>query len=417
MKKILAILLALVLAFTSIAVNAKAIGIAYMDVYLNGHYVDEFDVFSIERGTTLSVRVLFETTAWLEPSREVKVKAWIDGYRKSIEAETERFDIFGGRTYAKSLFLYLPNDMPEGKYTLHVMITSNTQLPGESYKTYTIAVQRSNYKLQILSVDLALPAKVEAGKDLVATAVIKNRGSHKLEDVYIVAKIPELGTEKRIYIGDIYPKDYRDNTERDTKTVSISFSIPPETQSGIYTLSVKAYNEDAFTEASESFEVVGKPIEKEKEKAQLNLQISETSKKVEAGKTVEYRLILINTGETATFNLKVIGVEGWAKARLDKPVITLQKNEAGEVTLSLEVEKDALEGSHIFSVQVLKDNEVVLAKNLVAEVEKGKEAANVWIWILIAILALIAIALLITLIVILIRKKPEAEEKPEEIYY
>jgi len=416
MKKLLAILLAFVLAFTSLAANTKAIGIAYMDVYLNGHYADENTVFSVERGTTLSIRVLFETTAWPEPPKEVKVKAWIDGYRKPIEAETERFDIVSGRTYAKSLFLYLPNDMQEGIYTLHVMITSNTQLPGESYKKFTIAVQRSNYKLQILSLDLALPSNVEAGKDLFATVVIKNRGSHKLEDVYVLAEIPELNMAKRIYVGDLYPKDYNDNTERDTKTLSILFSIPPETKSGIYTLKVKAYNEDAQAEASQSFEVIGKKVEEEK-KVQLNLLVSEARKKVKAGETVEYELVLINLGEPVTLRLNAIGIEGWAKVKFDKPLITLQKNEAANARVTLDVDKDALEGSHIFSIQVLRNNEVVLAKNLIAEVERKKEISNLWVWIWIAILALIAIALLITLIVVLTKKKGEVEEKPEEIYY
>jgi hypothetical protein len=415
MKKILAILFAFVLAFTSIAANTEAMGIAYMDVYLNGHYVDEDTIFSVERGTTLSIRVLFQTTAWLEPPQEVKIKAWIDGYRKSIEAETERFDIIGGRTYAKSLFLYLPNDMDEGIYTLHVMITGNVQPGGESYKKFTIQVQRSNYRLQILSVDLALPASIKAGENLVGTAVVKNRGSHKLEDVYVIAEIPELKMTKRIYVGDLYPKDYNDNTERDTKSVAIVFSIPTETTSGIYTLKVKAYNEDAQAEASENFEVIGKKTEKET--PQISLVVSETSKKVKAGDTIDYELTIVNTNEPLTLQLKAIGTEGWAKARFDKPIITLQKNGVERVKLTLEVEKDALEGSHIFSVQLLKDNEVVLAKNLIAEVERKEEISNVWVWVVIGILALIALALLITLIVILVKKREEVEEKPEEIYY
>ncbi len=194
------------------------------------------------------------------------------------------------------------------------------------------------------------------------------------------------------------------------------FSIPPETKSGIYTLKVKAYNEDAQAEASQSFEVIGKKVEEEK-KVQLNLLVSEARKKVKAGETVEYELVLINLGEPVTLRLNAIGIEGWAKVKFDKPLITLQKNEAANARVTLDVDKDALEGSHIFSIQVLRNNEVVLAKNLIAEVERKKEISNLWVWIWIAILALIAIALLITLIVVLTKKKGEVEEKPEEIYY
>lgn len=422
MKGKLLSLIALVIVSVFAMINlASATSISWMEVYLNGHYVSEGDTFSVERGTLLSVRVLFETTSWIPSyTKEVKVKAWIDGYRKEIKAETERFDIYPGRMYSKSLFLNLPNDMEEGIYTLHVMITSNQQVPGESYKTYRLAIQRQNYNVEILSLDLALPAVVNAGERLNAIAVIKNRGSHKLEDLYVKAEIPELNMVKTIYIGDIYPYDYADNTERDTKVVNINFDIPKSAKTGTYTLIVKAYNDDVSKETSKIFEVIGvKETKDEKEEKEIvNIVAIEKTKKVNAGDKVEYTIVLTNLGDNlVNLEFKVEGLTGWATANFDKPIISLAPKSSQSVILTLNVDEKALEGSHIFSVQAISNGNIIATQTLIAEVEAKKVIReNIWIWIIIAILAIIALALLITLIVMLVKRK-ESEEKPEEIYY
>ncbi|MEM2932974.1 MAG: hypothetical protein QW622_02085 [Candidatus Pacearchaeota archaeon] len=419
--KILAFLL-LVFAsvFASGFVSAQP-EIAVMDVYLNSHYVGSNDVFSIERDSVLSVKVLFQTSDVSE-SGEVRVKAWIDGYRKSIEAQTGRFDIFAGRLYSKTLNLDLPADMSEGLYTLHVLITGAQSLFGDASKEVTIAVQRSNYKTEILSVDLALPAVVDAGKTLNANAVIKNRGSHKLEDIYVRATIPELGLSKVIYIGDLYPYDYADNTERDTKVVSFSFVIPSNVKSKSYVLSVVASNPDISFEKSATFEVKGTEVESEEVSVTQELTISTPNerKQIEAGKTATYEVILINLAtKPLTIELNVVGTENWAKAELSKSFLTLPAKSSEAVTFSLNVNEDALTGSHIFSLQAKSNGVIIASKNFVAEIEgrEFEQTSNLGFWIAIAILAAVALGLLITLIVLLIKQSEASEVKTEEIYY
>lgn len=420
-RKLISLVGLLLLVFASIANLVSALGISWMNVYVNGHYIDEGTIFSVERGTTLSVRVLFGTTYEIpSTTKEVKVKAWIDGYRKEIKAETERFDIVPGRTYSKSLFLYLPRDMKEGIYTLHVMITSNTEVPGESYKTFKIEIQRANYDIEVLSVDLSLPTTVKAGERLNAIAVIKNRGSHKLEDVYVKAQIPQLGMVKTIYIGDLYPYDYLDNTERDTKTVALHFDIPTSAKAGIYTLNVKAYNEDTSEEVSKNFEVIEvKDDKKEKEEVKINIVTLEKTKKVKAGEKTEYDIVLTNLyKDPVTIQLEVQGLTGWATGNFDKKIVYLPPGSSEFVKLTLNIDEEALEGSHIFSIQVIYNGNVIATKNLIAEVEARKTEVreSLWIWVIVAILGAITLALLITLIVLLTKKR-EVEEKPEEIYY
>ncbi len=415
----LALVATSILAFSFASAQPE---IAAMNVYLNSHFVDT-EVFSVERGTILNVKVLFKTSDISEEG-EVRVKAWIDGYRDSIEAETERFDIFPNRIYSKSLNLRLPSDMEEGEYTLHVLVTGKQSIGGDSYKQINLAVQRSNYKAEILSIDLALPAVVKAGESLMATTVVKNRGSHKIEDIYVKAEIVELGLSKTIYIGDLYARDYADNTERDTKVATFSFSIPKNTKSGDYTLKITASSLDASAEKSASFKVEGIAGITEEETGvsdMLTILTPSERKEVEAGKTVSYEIVLVNLANTPiTLELKVIGVEGWAKASLSKSLIVLPAKGSETISVNLEVDESALTGGHIFSVQAISNNKLISSKNLVAEV-KGKaiekEARETGLWIVVAILGAIALALLITLIVLLVRERTAEEEKPEEIYY
>ncbi|MEM1535288.1 MAG: hypothetical protein QXE64_00745 [Candidatus Pacearchaeota archaeon] len=407
----------------SVAISAFAAAqpeIAVMDVYLNSHYVSS-ETFSIERGSTLSVKVLFLTSD-ISESGEVRVKAWIDGYRNEIKAETERFDIFAGRLYSKTLNLRLPDDMEDGLYTLHVLITGKQALLGDTSREIALAVQRSNYLAEVLSVNLDLPAVIEAGKTLTATAVIKNRGSHKLEDIYVKAIISELGIEKTVYIGDLYARDYADDTERDTKVVAFSFSIPSNAESKTYTLHVIASNPDASAEKSANFEVKGKVIEGET-KVTETLTITTPSERAEvnAGEKARYEVVLINMGlSPLTIELSLSGLEGWARGSLSKTALVLPPRSSDTVTIELTADESALSGAHIFSLQATSAGKLIASKNLVAEV-KGKElkaggAGNIGLWIAIAILAAIALAMFITLIVLLVRQ-PKQVEKVEEIYY
>jgi len=391
--------------------------IAVMDVYLNSHFVDTA-TFSVERDTTLSVKVLFQTSD-LSEEGEVKVKAWIDGYRNDIEAETERFDIFAGRLYSKTLNLKLPGDMEEGEYTLHVLVTGKESVLGDSSKEISLAIQRSNYKTEILSVDLALPAVVKAGESLTATTVVKNRGSHKLEDSYVKAEIAELGLSRTIYIGDLYANDYADNTERDTKTVTLSFQIPSGTEAGTYTLKVTAYNLDATAEDSDTFKVEGVVKTAEMPVSDvMSISAVADRKQVKAGEEASYEMVLINLGDAPlTVELKTAGLEGWAKSSISKSIVVLAAKGSEVISLDLAADESALSGSHIFSVQAISNGKLLASKNLVAEVEGKESESGVALWVVISILGAIALALLITLVVLLVKQGKSAEGRPEEIYY
>ena len=93
---------------------------------------------------------------------DLKVKAWISGYKDEIEASTNRFDALSGRTYIKKLSLELPSvkdieDLEED-LTLHVEISDkNDDIETE----YDLTVQRESYDYDLLSVEA--PSAASAG--------------------------------------------------------------------------------------------------------------------------------------------------------------------------------------------------------------------------------------------------------------
>ncbi len=412
MKKLTFVFMAALFLLAVVAGTAKAVDdIEEMYVYLNGHYVSEDMKFSVERGDVLGIRVLFTTGSFWGEKNDIRVKAWIDGYRDEISAETERFDIYGSTTYSKYLSLRIPDDIDKGTYTLYVLITGKKELSGDKEKRLTLKIQRTSYELDVLSVDLALPATVNAGEAITADVVVKNTGSQKIDDIFVEAAIPELGLSKRIYIGDLYPNDYIEEGERDTKKVTVTFTIPESAETGTYTFYVKAYDEDASAEAEEYFNVVGKQVKEE-----VQFVAEDYSKDVKAGETVTYKLIVANTGEeTKPYTIEVEGTRGWATVNVEPKTFILAKDGIQTITLTLNIDADAVNAEHVFAVKLTSDGEVLKTINLAANIESEKpKTTELGLWLAVIILA---IAVIVLAVVLATTQKGKAEEKPEEVYY
>jgi len=193
-------------------------------------------------GETVPIRVKFTSNEDLE---DVKVKLWVEGYRDDIIVSTDRFDILNDTTYIKRFSLTLPtardlNDLDEA-LTLHVMISSKTK---DLEKEYTIHMQKDSYEFNVLSVESA--SKVIAGDILAIDVVLKNQGTHELEDAFVIARIPELGVQRKVYFGDLTSNDDCEDfcNKQDARERRVYLAIPSDVESGEYELEVVAYNYD-----------------------------------------------------------------------------------------------------------------------------------------------------------------------------
>ena len=215
-------------------------------------YTYQVNTPALERGENLDVKVLFKANKNLD---EVKVHAWINGYREEIEDKTGEFDIFKHNLYSKTLFLSIPEDIDaKDTYTLHVKIESKTELSGVDEAKIETFVQRSSNLLEILSIDLydhnnfykgvcgECSVTFEAGTILYADVVVKNRGNHVAEDIYVKLSIPDLCIERTVYLGDL---GTHDNKYLDTEKITIALQLPEK--EGTYELVIEAFNSELGT--------------------------------------------------------------------------------------------------------------------------------------------------------------------------
>jgi len=257
-KTILSFIVAIVailstFSMVSAAIVASGPFVKVNDVELENGTIT--DILAAAPGETVPVTVEFTAGADLT---DLKLKAWVDGYKSEVSASTSRFDVVSGSTYVKRLSLTLPSveDMdanPEG-LTLYVRIAGKTEATADY--AYNIKMQRDAYVLTVL--DVSMPSKASAGEIVALDVVLKNYGSRQAEDTFVTASIPELGISKRSYFGDLVSQDNNySNDNEDARERRLYLVIPADAKSGDYTVQVQASNYDATSTTRKVMSITG----------------------------------------------------------------------------------------------------------------------------------------------------------------
>lgn len=242
----------------SIAVAAD-LSVSYLETAVNDVELIEYNasttVLAASPGETVPVVVTFTAN---EDLQDVKLKAWVDGYKSDVSASSTIFDVVEGSTYIKRLSLTLPgvHDMDDinEKLTLYVRLSNKE---GSLEVPYTIQLERNSFSYEVLSVDA--PSKAMAGEIITVNVVLKNTGSRELEDTFVTASIPELGISKKAYFGDLDATDECDEdcTKEDAKERMLYLIVPSDAKSGDYTLEVRASNYDTTVTSKKVIDITG----------------------------------------------------------------------------------------------------------------------------------------------------------------
>lgn len=373
---------------------------------------------ALERGEQVSVKVAFKANRDLD---EVRVRAWINGYRKEIEDKTGEFDVFRGNLYSKTLFLEIPYDIDaKDRYTLHVKIEGKKEFTGVDEAKIETDVQRSANLLEILSVDLydhdnfyqgvcgECSVTFEAGTTLYADIVVKNRGNHVAEDIYVKLSIPELCIERTAYLGDL---GSHDNKYQDAGKVTIALPLPED--GGTYELVIEAFNSKLETRETRDIVLV-REVEREVE---VIPQITESF--VKQGEEARFSLFVTNLGESyESFTVEVLGADGWSTVKINPASFSLASGESKIVNVYLDINEEIEAGKYPFTVRVKYGNEA-RQFNFTANVEEKGSVID-WQLVLMIIGIVLAIAIIALLVLTLVKQKQGTEEeKPEavESYY
>jgi uncharacterized membrane protein len=297
---------------------------------------------------------------------------------------------------------------------------------GDDTQKYKILLQREAYNVNVLDVEMS--SEAQAGSTVAADVVIKNWGMYNLEDVFVKVSIPELGVQKKVYLGDIEPLDeceYRDDVcadeedcrnyfkdcgGTDSASGRLYITIPATAKSGVYEVEIQAYNGD-------STEVVKKSIAVSGEKESTDVLTGSSSKTVSPGQEVTYDIVIINSG--SSMKVYTLTAEDASGLTVDvDPVVTVPADSSRNVRVTVKATDSAEEGTHLVKINVESEGELVKQAALTANVEKGKATATVTnsVVVLTIVLVIIFVVLLIILIVLL-TKKPSTVETEETSYY
>ena len=263
-------------------------------VTVDGADVDGDTISGIEAGDKIPVKVVFTADGNYfseeEIANDVRMKVWIDGYRSEIKDSTGRFELVNGSTYSRKFSLTVPSDIdPTEDYTLLVRLYDKTMSDEEEF---SFKLQRDSHELQILSVETE--NTITPGSTIALDVVLKNRGMHELEDVFVTASIPDLEVYRTVYFQDIDSQDECeygngdecDGNREDSVERRIYLSIPSNAKAGVYSLEVEAYNDD-------SLDIVKKTVVILSEEAEEGTEEVEATEEVVEGEGISGSAILL----------------------------------------------------------------------------------------------------------------------------
>jgi len=415
-KSILVSLIAVIAVLTLISLTSVVSAgelTGGIGVTVNGvEYISSDDVIGIEAGETVPIKVVFIAS---EDASDVVVKAFIDGYRSDIMDKTGRFELVNDSIYTKYLSLKVPSDIdPTEDYTLTIRISNKDKSDELEFK---LKLQRSSYKVEVLSAEV--PDKATPGSSIPVEIVLKNWGMHKLEDIFVKVRIPDLGIEKKVYFDDLNPLDedeiaettdkVREADRHDSVERRIYLSIPEKVKSGVYNVEIEAYNLDSSNIIKKSIVISG--VE-----GISDILSGDSIKSLSIGQEVTYNLVIINSGDKMkVYTLAPEAVEGLLITT--DSIVTVPAGSSEMVPVKVKATESAKEGTYKITINAKSEDELVKAMSFTANVEKAKAVtAGNSIVVLTIILVIVFVVLLIILIALLTRK-PASVETEETSYY
>ncbi|UCD20981.1 MAG: hypothetical protein JSW08_00320 [archaeon] len=361
----------------------------------------------LERGQNVPVTVIFESRTDLDNARVI---VDISDNSGDLRYETRKFNVYAGLEYAEFLSLDIPSDWKvdgTDDFVMEVEIKADDRVSGVNEAEIDGVVQRLARQLRIMNLNLRHQV-VEAGDELEASVVVKNTGEEEAEDVYLRASVADLGISQIFYLGDLAAYDNDD--DEDTVSKTIVLDIPRNAQSGAYALELEAYNRNLRT-----WETVGFVVERYGVvSGDIEVTPQVTRNDVRAGDTATYSLIVANNDVTEQRILvSVSNTEDWATTEVLPASFDLEPGESRLVTINVNVESDAVEAEHLFSVEV-EHGEDSQRFNFIANVGDGKGYFGFRDALL--TIGIVLAAIIVILLIVLLTRRAN-EERPEESYY
>lgn len=373
-------------------------------------------ILDVERGSNLPVKVTITSTTNIE---DVEIEAVLRGVDSSDKVEdiTDVFDAKAGVTYVKKLNLPLIAKMDQDRYLLRIRVTDRDSATVE--QTYSLEVDTKRHDVEIKDIVLSPNTEVKAGRALLATVRLRNRGEEDQDGVKVVVSIPELGVSASDFVDELERED--DNDDQAT-TEEMFLRIPDNAQTGNYNVKVEVFFDDGdkknvketsiFVLADES---QAKPSSQDKTIIAVGADAQSVQR---GGSEAAYPLTLTNSGTSSKTYLVAADGASWASFRISPSnVVVVGAGESKAVTVYVKAKDNAPAGQQTFSVTISSDDKVLKQLALSANVGEKSGASQLKRGLEVGLVVLVILLVIIGLIIGFSKLRGDDEDEDKEKTY
>lgn len=225
------------LAIFLVAALAAVASAAQVPIRIDNVKIDDVDLqenasnrLDIQRGQEVEVEVKFTA---LQVVKNLQMESFLSGFEYSdiapLTATTRVFDADENVTYVRRVRLRISDEVEEDDYKLRVMFTD--RFNQELIKTFNLKIDVPRHGFKVEDVVFFPDGPVEAGKGLLATVRMENKGERDERDIRVQVSIPDLGVSGVDYIDEV-------KHDREKSTEEIFIKIPENAKSGKYAVRV-----------------------------------------------------------------------------------------------------------------------------------------------------------------------------------
>jgi len=423
MKKIFSLLMVFLIG---VLMSATALaGTYYIDfVKVNGDEVTESGsnfILDVDRGDDLDVKVRLSSNVSVDDVQVEGVLRGIDS-RDSVDDITDTFDMKANVSYTKRLTLPLIQKIAQDGYKLRIRISDRDSEALE--KTYELDIGTQRHDVEIRDVVLSPSTEVKAGRALLATVRVRNRGEKDEDGVKVVVSVPKLGVSAADFIDEL-EKEGDDDDQATSEEMFLR--IPDNAETGEYTVRVEVYYDDMDEKNSKetTIFVLGQDRVAEEPKAEEKTIITVAVGKqnaVQGGAEVAYPIALTNAGASSkTYTVSADGA-AWANFRVSPSnVLVIDAGDSKAFTVFVAAGANAPAGDQTFAVTITSRDKVLkqlplninIQEGQVSGVSKVKRGLEVGLVILVILLVIIGLIIGFSKL----RGEEEEEGKEEEKTY
>ncbi|MBD3262911.1 putative S-layer protein [Candidatus Woesearchaeota archaeon] len=321
-------------------------------------------------GETIPVEIELENLADKDTGDDIEditVEVWIeDDMGEEITDKVEyKIKQITQDDYAEfTVDVPVPIDaVTDEDYTLHVTAEGEWEETGNDVSdswTDKLEIEQPEHGLYVEDVRLSRE-KAFSGETVDVAVEVANIGEEDESNVKVKVEIPEIGATKTISLLNTIGSGY-------DYTTYLTLDIP-EADSGVYTLEVKVYNEDAGDVYEQDIVVEEAEVIEEETVTETPTTTSSITQTISVGQGSVFSIQVSNNLNIAkTYEFDVGGVADWATARVDPARMIIGPGDSAKIYVYVNPTEA---GEHTFTLFVKENGAVIAANQMNVNVADG----------------------------------------------